>query len=593
MADEYVIVEKSTLDSIGDTVRNATGSTDSISVNNLNDAVAAAVTSGGVLIDSSLTQSGYAADAKATGDAISSLSEDKANQSDVDELKGDLGELESAIDITEQYLDSTKWITGKYYASVNGNVVEASHDSYKVYPPFEIKKGTYYFANTGKLFTFFVHGSEAPIKPIEGQTESFTIQNDGIMYVTASLAISNETIMISNKPITDYFYGKRFEGKEVVSKVDALYERVDSVDADLARIAIRTGANVQYLNSEAWLESKYYNIVDNNVALVDGASEYHAHPPIKLDKGKYYWNSLSESFTFFVGESGTISNPITSGSITFEVTESGTLYCTSGYNKVVNTVTVSIEPIDSYFYGIKFAEESYDITASIIDMVENVIFIGDSVTWGLVEDKPAIAKANNMFSWATKLCKKTGWKPRISSTVGANAKTWLADSWDKQTYETYQIAFIEFGCNGGLTDTVSTDIVPYSDYNDYADTTTGNYGKVIAKLKEANPNIQIILIASTQFPNSYKSAINDLVNHFGLLGWVDLTTTELTGRKYHGFSDDALTTVDYTHFTMLGYQRKGEIILDKTKEMLRNHSDYVIEMLSKQYMSYVPNVWTY
>ena len=81
MPDEYVIVEKSTLDSIGDTVRSATGSTNSISVNNLNDAVAAAVTSGGVLIDSSLTQSGYAADAKATGDAISALSEEIADLS--------------------------------------------------------------------------------------------------------------------------------------------------------------------------------------------------------------------------------------------------------------------------------------------------------------------------------------------------------------------------------------------------------------------------------------------------------------------------------------------------------------------------------
>lgn len=80
MADEYVIVEKSTLDSIGDTVRSATGSTDSISVNNLNDAVAAAVTSGGILIDSSLTQSGYAADAKATGDAIRSISSETVQE---------------------------------------------------------------------------------------------------------------------------------------------------------------------------------------------------------------------------------------------------------------------------------------------------------------------------------------------------------------------------------------------------------------------------------------------------------------------------------------------------------------------------------
>ena len=47
--DEYVIMNKSDLTSVADTVRSATGSTNSISVNNLNDAVAAAVTSGGGL----------------------------------------------------------------------------------------------------------------------------------------------------------------------------------------------------------------------------------------------------------------------------------------------------------------------------------------------------------------------------------------------------------------------------------------------------------------------------------------------------------------------------------------------------------------
>lgn len=99
MPDEYVIVEKSTLDSIGDTVRSATGSTENISVNNLNDAVAAAITSGRVLIDSSLTQSGYAADAKATGDAIRSLSEEK--------------------------VDNSGWTANKYLGTdADGNVVE-------------------------------------------------------------------------------------------------------------------------------------------------------------------------------------------------------------------------------------------------------------------------------------------------------------------------------------------------------------------------------------------------------------------------------------------------------------------------------------
>lgn len=111
MSDEYVIVEKSTLDSIGDTVRSATGSTNSISVNNLNDAVAAAVTSGGVLIDSSLTQSGYAADAKATGDALRSLSEDlSAYRTSIEQDRID-SELDNKIETAKQLFKDTINIT--------------------------------------------------------------------------------------------------------------------------------------------------------------------------------------------------------------------------------------------------------------------------------------------------------------------------------------------------------------------------------------------------------------------------------------------------------------------------------------------------
>ena len=45
--DEYVIVEKSNLQSIADTVRATTGSTESIAINNLGSEVAVAVSSGG------------------------------------------------------------------------------------------------------------------------------------------------------------------------------------------------------------------------------------------------------------------------------------------------------------------------------------------------------------------------------------------------------------------------------------------------------------------------------------------------------------------------------------------------------------------
>ena len=51
-----------------------------------------------VTVDTTLSVAGQAADAKATGDAISQLSEEKANQSDVDELKGDKINTSDIID---------------------------------------------------------------------------------------------------------------------------------------------------------------------------------------------------------------------------------------------------------------------------------------------------------------------------------------------------------------------------------------------------------------------------------------------------------------------------------------------------------------
>lgn len=53
------------------------------------------------VVDSTLTQSGQAADAKAVGDKFRELSEEKANQADVDELKDDLANLDKSIKMTD------------------------------------------------------------------------------------------------------------------------------------------------------------------------------------------------------------------------------------------------------------------------------------------------------------------------------------------------------------------------------------------------------------------------------------------------------------------------------------------------------------
>ena len=62
MMDEYVIVNKSSLDNIGNTIRSATGSIEGIAISDLSNKVAAAVANGGggyMTISELMTANGY------------------------------------------------------------------------------------------------------------------------------------------------------------------------------------------------------------------------------------------------------------------------------------------------------------------------------------------------------------------------------------------------------------------------------------------------------------------------------------------------------------------------------------------------------
>lgn len=79
---------------------------------------------------------------------------------------------------------------------------------------------------------------------------------------------------------------------------------------------------------------------------------------------------------------------------------------------------------------------------------------------------------------------------------GETAQTWWNKWRSSVNYNIkYDIVLIMLGTNGGLTDTLSVDVEPYNDYNNYADTTTGCYCKIIEEvMKQTNNNAQIFLI---------------------------------------------------------------------------------------------------
>ena len=77
---------------------------------------------------------------------------------------------------------------------------------------------------------------------------------------------------------------------------------------------------------------------------------------------------------------------------------------------------------------------------------------------------------------------------------GASTSQWYNNKMPTYTLTDYDTFIIWLGTNGGLTDTLATDVDPYVDYNDFATTETGYYCKIIAKIKDLNPDAMIVLI---------------------------------------------------------------------------------------------------
>lgn len=76
---------------------------------------------------------------------------------------------------------------------------------------------------------------------------------------------------------------------------------------------------------------------------------------------------------------------------------------------------------------------------------------------------------------------------------GYSASDWWSNKISQYTLSNYDTFIIWLGTNNGLTDTLETDVEPYDDYEDFATTETGYYCKIIAKIKEENPDALIVL----------------------------------------------------------------------------------------------------
>ena len=119
--------------------------------------------------------------------------------------------------------------------------------------------------------------------------------------------------------------------------------------------------------------------------------------------------------------------------------------------------------------------------------------IGDSLTQGAYYS-PELNGQEIKENYPYYLGKLTGWEVTNGGKSGFTTLQWWdlrakANTYDFSTFDTFIICL---GTNGGLTDTLETDATG-NDYNQYADTNTGAYCKIIEKIKQSRPDARIFV----------------------------------------------------------------------------------------------------
>ena len=261
----------------------------------------------------------------------------------------------------------------------------------------------------------------------------------------------------------------------------------------------------------------------NGTANNDGGRLNKLTSSFVLPAGNYYlscFDTYDKDPTFFIennSDNSIISSVQHKSDVSFTLQNDTTVYLgcnfNSGkqYNGVYRLQIVSgstIRPFINPSYISAIDDVARNIAKSWAYALDGVLCIGDSLTAG----------ANYTGSFAGKKIDQN--YPRIMGRMlsvevenggvnGITTKDWYNNEITKYNLSAYDTFIIWLGTNGGFTDTLDVDVDPYNDYTDYADTNTGNYCKIIEKIKDENDSCLIIL--STLFVSSGDLATSNKV----------------------------------------------------------------------------------
>lgn len=544
-------------------------------------------------VDKTLTQDGYAADAKVTGDAVSSLKEDIANIYGWKEI--------TPIEVVD----------GKLIQLETKDEYEASNSCYA---KTEISNGVKKIKVSGRSASAQYGYGLAAFYDLNLQYISSIASEDSTEYVDKEATVPN-----SAKYIIVNFNNMKGKVKNVsafmampvadeIKKIDNLCNantiQIQKIDSNISKIQNKFEFDIEMniagiLNADPTQPNKIIYSDDENAR----CSDYIDCQNFKYISAKCNGSEWSWVIAFFNADKlflPDISIVGVSNKRTYEVEipESAKYVRVSTYNIDI-----------SYFAKIMFSKNNVDADISDLQARVNALESPDDIydgcefslfrKWGLIGDSLSVGHTvskdgktvlgrNIYYSWGQYLARRIGNTCLNFGRSGVTSKLWM------DTSETYcyprlinpdnlcQAYIIALGANDSEMTLGSIADVNFTDMSQNADTEYGCYAKVINAVRNVSANVPIFLFTLPYPRNSDVriKAINEMIRtfasdkeHFGKIFLVDL---DADYNKYFetGKLEAQIGNTGW-HLTSLGYlyaSKVNEIALSKV--ISDNYSDF-------------------
>ena len=390
---------------------------------------------------------------------------------------------------------------GGYIRTSNGTLATFANYSYSDY--ISINEANAFYINIGDSAGIaFYDVNHTFISSVSGDGTSkwyYLDPPEGCAYVRVS---NSHTYLPNNSAVAKFISGADY--------VSYLANELDNVKDDVSAIGRKdytiTWITGSYINATSGLVSNQANFSRTDFIPVEKVNK--AYLSLSGSAGVCFYD---ENYTHLYGTSVTGSS-----ATTYDLTPPAK----ARYLRMSN-YTTNMANTSAYAYFENKAEVMQTVIGKvnsvyyyqdILPMYDKIILCGDSLFNGQVYTGQSQSRT------ARKKCGEV-----MQSLTGVTTTTYATNGYSSTDWWTAYNANINedglyivfLGTNGGLTRTVSTDCAG-SDLTQFANTNTGNYGKILQKIKDNNYNAVLVQCYATSANlQNTRDAIDELSAKFG------------------------------------------------------------------------------